>query len=843
MSRVRGSAKLPGLHVVNTGNPALDRWIQAVSERLEVREGNRGNPHERAVTLRELEDLGLTSDARGAQAGVMVRQPDGTYVTLTVDAFADSIRATKLYKDLLTKLDDVTRFDDVPTQVRAILLNDIAAEAQKRGADIQRLEQKLQSTAESLAYATQEVTASVEGAMAGVRELTYAKADGDLVTAGKVTQIEARLDNVGGVTIEESLMATASRVSGLSGEYMVKINAGGAVAGIGLAASEDPNGYTESAFIVQADKFAVTTASAPGIIPFGVDASGVYINGSLRINSSSGTALQDAVAGTDGKSTYTATIYRRSASALTVAPSEGSFNFGTNALTPPTGWFSSPPGGTNPLYVSTTTFSIPGDTGTATAGTWSAPILFVQDGAPGASGNSTYAYPVYKRSASPIYVPPSGGQYDFGANIGTPPATWSNTVPAGPDPLYVSTTIASAPGATGIATALTWSVPTKLVQDGLQGEQGLQGNPGASTYTWVAYANNSTGTLDFTRGANTGQTYIGIANNKLTAVESTDPAQYVWSLIKGDQGVPGATGPTGDTTYTWFAYANNASGTSGFTTGAWAGQTYLGIASNKSTATESTVPSDYTWSLIKGEQGPAGPASTVPGPAGTRGTIVTKISGGWNANTAASAVQTIASAAGATPTYPIRGDIVYYAGGAMECISAGYPGSWTGVAAYIDGSLVVSGTISASSIAAGNLTAFNISTAYSGARWDISGGAYAMQIRGFNNVNTVTSHIDSVSGTINLTSFTAQSSEFSSASTSYCLRGSNSSSGAGLYGRSTSGHGAQLEGNSSGAPLHLQPLASLPSNRSAGSVCFYNGNLCIANGVHWYTFTGMSQLT
>jgi hypothetical protein len=110
-----------------------------------------------------------------------------------------------------------------------------------------------------LAYTVQEVTAAVKGAAAGVREVSYASANANAATAGKVTQVVARLDDVGGVTIEESMTATADRVAGLAGEYMVKINAGHAVAGFGLAASEDPTGATTSSFIVQANDFAVVS--------------------------------------------------------------------------------------------------------------------------------------------------------------------------------------------------------------------------------------------------------------------------------------------------------------------------------------------------------------------------------------------------------------------------------------------------------------------------------------------------------------------------------------------------------------------------------------------------------
>lgn len=555
MARDTGSAKLPALPSVATGNVSLDRLLQAVCERLEVREGSRGNPYERALLVRDVAALGfdpsLLAGARGAsQAGTAAQAPrfDG----MSADAFSEAIRNSKIYQDLKRSLDDPARFGDLPDKVQA-LLTSVAQEATKRGADVRQLEMALQTLGDSLAYRLTEVTAAVESAQAGVRQISFASTTPDNATAGLINQIQARLDNVGGVTLEQSLLATADRVDGLAGEYMVKINAGGAVAGIGLAASEDLNGLTNSAFIVQADKFAVTMPGLSQSVPFGVDASGVFINGALRINAG-GTTLQDAASGTDGKSTYAAPVFQRSATVLSVAPTGGTFNFGTNVLTPPANWFASPPGGSNPMYVSTTTFSISGDTGTASAGTWSAPVLFVQDGLPGSSGSSTYAYPIYRRSAT-APATPTGGQYDFGTNTGTPPAAWSNSIPAGADRLYISTAIASAPGAAGVASVLTWSAPVILAQNG------------------------------------------------------TD--------------------------------------------------------------------------------------STVPGPTGSRGTITTFITDSFSASAAATKINAIASAAGMTPTNPIRGDIVSHPAGAQECTTGGSPGSWAPVAAYINGNLLVSGTVSA----------------------------------------------------------------------------------------------------------------------------------------------------
>jgi hypothetical protein len=298
MTADTGPAKLPALPMVATGNPSLDNLLRAIVERLEVREGSRGNPAERVVTQRELNRLGLLS-AGGtpitSAGGVLVKTPGGSYVTVSMTQFAEDIRKTQLYQNLLKKLSDTSRFDAMPEQVRALLLEDIADEAKKRQADILRVDEKLQNTSESLAYSLQEVTAAVEKSASGIREISFASASADSATAGRVTTIEARLDDVGGVTLEETLIASASRVDGLAGEYMIKINAGKAMAGIGIAASEDPEGNLQSVVLIQASKFAfvgdneiIADPMNPPLnrIPFGYDSASntIFLNGQVRIS-------------------------------------------------------------------------------------------------------------------------------------------------------------------------------------------------------------------------------------------------------------------------------------------------------------------------------------------------------------------------------------------------------------------------------------------------------------------------------------------------------------------------------------------------------------------------------
>lgn len=152
----------------------------------------------------------------------------------------------------------------------------------------------------------------------------------------------------------------------------------------------------------------------------------------------------------------------------------------------------------------------------------------------------------------------------------------------------------------------TW---TKIKgDDGKPGINGVNGTDGITYYTWLKYADDASGNgmSDYP----TNKKYIGIAYNKLTSSESNDPKQYTWSKFVGEDGldgkngVPGTNGADGKTYYVWIKYADSP--TSGMSDNP-NGKAYMGVAYNKTTPTESTNYSDYSWSKIKGETGPQGP--------------------------------------------------------------------------------------------------------------------------------------------------------------------------------------------------------------------------------------------
>src|SRR5678815_3313157 len=73
---------------------------------------------------------------------------------------------------------------------------------------------------------------------------------------------------------------------------------------------------------------------------------------------------------------------------------------------------------------------------------------------------------------------------------------------------------------------------------------------------------------------------------------------------QGNTGIQGPPGANGQPTYTWIKYGDSAAGAG--LSDSPVGKTYMGIAYNKTTATESSTASDYEWSLIQGPQGSAG---------------------------------------------------------------------------------------------------------------------------------------------------------------------------------------------------------------------------------------------
>ena len=154
---------------------------------------------------------------------------------------------------------------------------------------------------------------------------------------------------------------------------------------------------------------------------------------------------------------------------------------------------------------------------------------------------------------------------------------------------------------------------------GPQGVKGTDGKNGTSSYFHIAYANSADGKTSFSVSDPSNRAYIGTYVDN-TPNDSTDHTKYTWQLVKGaqgpkgDQGIKGTDGMNGKTSYLHIAYANSADGKTGFDVSNSSGKLYIGQYTDFTQA-DSTNPVSYSWTKIKGEQGPTGPQ----GPQGNTG--------------------------------------------------------------------------------------------------------------------------------------------------------------------------------------------------------------------------------
>lgn len=125
----------------------------------------------------------------------------------------------------------------------------------------------------------------------------------------------------------------------------------------------------------------------------------------------------------------------------------------------------------------------------------------------------------------------------------------------------------------------------------------------STLYTWIKYADDALG--NGMSDTPEGKAFMGIAYNKLTQQESTNPSDYQWIDVKGESGIPG---PPGTSTYTWIKYSLYSNGDQ--MQDDPNGMLYMGIAYNKNTPTESTDPAEYEWARFRGEDGIDGKPGT-----------------------------------------------------------------------------------------------------------------------------------------------------------------------------------------------------------------------------------------
>ena len=175
-----------------------------------------------------------------------------------------------------------------------------------------------------------------------------------------------------------------------------------------------------------------------------------------------------------------------------------------------------------------------------------------------------------------------------------------------------------------LKTGDTISARYELSGEGILWTAGHKWEEGSVATSWMPSANEVT-TADY-------PSFIGQYTNYVQ-VDSPNPSDYTWSLIrgndgkqgpqgergpqglqgpKGDQGIPGPKGADGRTQYTHIAYADTISG-SGFSQ-TDVNKPYIGMYQDFNEV-DSNNPQDYRWTKWKGSDGKDG----IPGKAGADG--------------------------------------------------------------------------------------------------------------------------------------------------------------------------------------------------------------------------------
>ena len=216
--------------------------------------------------------------------------------------------------------------------------------------------------------------------------------------------------------------------------------------------------------------------------------------------------------GTTGTAIALVHIYQASSTGAPSLPSTPSYNFSTLVVSPLGSWSQTPPTATlsNPVYVSTCTFSATAGSTTSTSSTgWATPAIFAQVGATGSSGtngtngtngangNSVYAATVYLQSSSyPVGTPPSspsGGSFNFSSNTLTAPSGgWVVLQPSTSSSGIPTWGVTYTFNGTGTVSGGTWGTP---FIDALQGASGLGGAQGYTPIAYTAYCVSTAATV------------------------------------------------------------------------------------------------------------------------------------------------------------------------------------------------------------------------------------------------------------------------------------------------------------------------------------------------------------
>lgn len=265
------------------------RFGDSVKENLDVIVGHRGDPLDKAITARDLLESGIATlssgvSAYGGSSGELA--PPATVPDLTIPPAPTNLSASGAFQNVLLTWSLANYAGHAYVEVWRNATNNIATAA------------RLDTTTVSSGAVYADNVGSGQSFYYWVRAVNqngdvgpYNSSSGTLGQTGTDTSV--LLGSLSGAITDSELATDLSTsigqiggiktdVEDLEGQYTVKIDNNGAVAGYGLANTANGAGNITSEFIVNADRFAImrggsnTTAAT---VPFVVQASSTTLNG------------------------------------------------------------------------------------------------------------------------------------------------------------------------------------------------------------------------------------------------------------------------------------------------------------------------------------------------------------------------------------------------------------------------------------------------------------------------------------------------------------------------------------------------------------------------------------
>lgn len=227
----------------------------------------------------------------------------------------------------------------------------------------------------------------------------------------------------------------------------------------------------------------------------------------------------DGSNGVNGMNAATVYLYQRATSTPSKPSNTLTYTFSTTKITGTlnNGWSTAIPTGTDAVYVTVASVSSKNDTATIATSAWSAPVVLAQNGKTGSDGkaglNVATIY-LYQRNISKPSKPSASVTYTFSTGVASGLNNgWSQKIPDGTNPLYVTLATASSNTATDTILSSEWSNVVVMAQNG---EDGQDGTSIKITSKSVTYQTSTSGTTVPT-------------GTWVTTVPTVANGQYLWT--------------------------------------------------------------------------------------------------------------------------------------------------------------------------------------------------------------------------------------------------------------------------------------------------------------------------